>query len=511
VIGGDDEDGSDWLSNQFDATEQVPAQPVVPAHVTPPAAKPPVVPAPAAPSVAAPFPFKLGGSAKPTEPVTPTPVAPTPVAPTPVAPTPVAPTAPTVTPPPTATDVAPVASTPSIPSASTPNAGGGFAWGLKPGGAVDQPPAIAGPPVAVPPAVAAPPVAAPPVAAPPAAAPPVAPPALVIPPPRTHAAPPTEPSVAPPAEPSVAPPTEPYVAPPTEPYVSEPTQPLSWDEFASTQQQSTPPPTPTSAEQPTEAYTVPAWMPAATSPADPAQHPVDATDPTSAIDSLFGEHKFQEYDELGVRGTIQVPPVATVVEPDLRLPHEPLSGTQRVLMAVAGGLVAALILVGLFFLGQHLGTAAAIAPIPKATGAASSATPTPAGTGGPAAPGVQKWTALQGGECIQPFSSAWAITFTVVACTADHDAEMVFKGTLPETAEAKYPSATAFQTELTPLCSAPTSINYAAAASVTDLQVSFSYPPNTASWLKGDRTYYCFVDRVSGGNLPGDLAVPKTK
>jgi hypothetical protein len=261
-------------------------------------------------------------------------------------------------------------------------------------------------------------------------------------------------------------------------------------------------------DQPTEAYTVQPWQPAATSPGQPEQRPADPLDPTSAIDSLFGDHKFQDYEEVGVLKTIQVPPPPAEVEPELREPREPLARSQKVLMSVAGALIAVLILVGLYFLGQHLGAAAA-APVAKDTSTAP-ATPTPAGTGGPVAPGVQQWTALQGGECIQPFSSAWAITFTVVACTADHDAEMVFKGTLPANSEAKYPSATAFQKELTPLCSASTAINYSVAATVTDLQVSFSYPPNTASWLKGDRTYYCFVDRVSGGNLPGDLAVAKS-
>jgi hypothetical protein len=252
------------------------------------------------------------------------------------------------------------------------------------------------------------------------------------------------------------------------------------------------------------------WQPTAAPFASQSeQPPVEPDDPTSAIDSLFGDHKFQDYEEVGVLKTIQVPPPSAVVEPELREPREPLSRSQKVLMSIAGALIAVLILVGLYFFGQHLGAAAALAPAPKGTGTAS-ATPTPAGTGGPVAPGVQQWSALQGGECIQPFSSAWAVTFTVVACTADHDAEMVFKGTLPASSKAKYPSATAFQKELTPLCSAPTAINYSVAASVTDLQVSFSYPPNTSSWLKGDRTYYCFVDRVSGGNLPGDLAVAKT-
>jgi Septum formation len=385
--GKDEDDGSDWLANQFGATADVPT------HVPPtPTAPPP-----------------------PTVPMPPAPAAPPPAAP-------------------------PPAAAPAL------NTGGGFNWGLKPGAAAEP-----------------------------------TPPPLVL------------------------PPTEPYV-PPTGPSASEPTQPLSWDEFAATQQQPAPA-APAPVDQPTEAYTVQPWQPAAvTSPSAPAQNP---TDPTSAIDSLFGEHKFQDYEEVGVLGAIQVPAAAEVAdEPVAREPREPLPKTQKVLLAVAAGLLAALILVGLFFLGQHLGSAASAQPVTRSTGA-SSATPTPAGTGGPAAPGARQWTALQGGECIQPFSSAWALTFTVVACTADHDAEMVFKGSLPDTSDAKYPSAAEFQKEITPLCSAPTAINYGAAASVTDLQVSFSYPPNSADWQKGDRTYYCFVNRVSGGNLPGDLAIAK--
>jgi hypothetical protein len=410
----DDEDGSDWLSSQFDPTQQVPAQPVQP----PPAA---VVP-PAAP---------------PTTPYVPQ-----------QAPAPAAPAA----------------------AAPAPTADGGFNWGLRPGATVDQPPATP-------------------------AAPPVVPPPLV---------------------------------PPTQPYVPEPTQPLSWDEFASTQQaQQTAPVAP--AEQPTEAYTVQPWQPAAvSSPAAPVMtpqwdHPTEATsvyptdptsdqpaDPTSAIDSLFGDHQFQAYEEVGVLGAIQVPPASTAPsEPELAAPREPLPTTQKVLMGVAAGLIAALILVGLFFLGEHLGSATPSTTASKGTDAPS-ATPTPAGTGGPAAPGVRQWATLQGGECIQPFTSAWALNFTVVSCTADHDAEMVFKGTLPDTSEAKYPTPSEFQKEITPLCSDSTAINYAVAGTVTDLQISYSYPPNTASWLSGNRTYYCFVDRVSGGNLPGDLSVPRT-
>jgi hypothetical protein len=454
----EDEDGSDWLSSQFDATAQVPARPV--------AATPPP-PTPAAPTPAVQTPV----------------VAATPA----VAPTPTVPFTPSSADSPAQAE--PVAPEP-VASAPEPNANGGFNWGLKPGGSVVEPPPT--PDAMQPPAAATPPAVIPPAVIPASTV--NSPPAAVTPPPL----------IAPPA-------STPYVGPPTEPYVAEPTKPLSWDEFASTQQQSAPVAPPSAVSEATEAYTVQPWQPAAVSSSAQPEHPEDTREPTSAIDSLFGDHKFQDYEEVGVLQTIQVPPATQVAEPMVVVPREPLSSTQKALMGVAAGLIAALILVGLFFLGQHLGTAAAAVPVPKATGSAASATPTPAGTGGPVAPGVRQWSALQGGECIQPFTSAWADSFTVVACTADHDAEMVFKGTLPAGSDAQYPSASAFQKEITPLCSAPTAINYAAAVSVTDLQVSFSYPPNTATWLKGDRTYYCFVDRVSGGNLPGDLSVPKTK
>jgi hypothetical protein len=390
---------------------------------------------------------------------------------------------------------------PAVPppaSAPEPTAAGGFNWGLRPGSAVVAPtvePTIAPTPTPTPTPLPTP---------------------LPTPPPL----PTPTPLVVPPVAARVLPPVEP---PPTQPYIPEPTQPLSWDEFAASQQQ-TVLPTPSPLEQPTEAYTVQPWQPASAlsspgSPSSTAEYPdvlpgtpapADAAAPTSAIDSLFGDHKFQDYEEVGVLATLQTLPTAEPTAPATteKLPRGPLPASQKVLMGVAAGLIGVLILIALFFLGQHLGAAQAATPKPVKTG--SVATPTPAGTGGPAAPGVQQWTALQGGECIQPFSSAWAQTFTVVACTADHDAEMVFKGKLPDSSSVAYPTAASFQKQLIGLCSAPTAINYGAAAAVTDLQVSFSYPPNTAAWLTGDRTYYCFVDRVSGGNLPGDLAVPKT-
>jgi hypothetical protein len=281
---------------------------------------------------------------------------------------------------------------------------------------------------------------------------------------------------------------------------------MSWTDFASTQ---SPPPSPsTSVDQPTQAFTVPPWQPTSSEALAPSAHD-DYHDqlhpPTSAIDSLFGDHQFQEYEEVGVLKAVQAPPVAGS-RASAREPRAPLSSTQKTLMGVAGGLIAVLLLFALFLVGRQVGAANAAAQIAAST-TGTKKTPTSAGNGGLAAPGVQQWSALQGGECIQPFSSAWAVTFTVVSCTDNHDAQMVFKGRLSDADDTAYPSTSDFQTQLTALCSAPTAIDYKAASAVTDLQVSFSYPPSSASWISGNRTYYCFVDRASGGALPGDLSV----
>ena len=474
----DDLDASDWLSSQFDPTEQVPKQvptadaqpPVIPTPVTPSPVAPPAQgahpltpPPPAASSAATAFPTALFPSASSPSPVYPhsaPPPAPSLVTPPPPAPIPVA------LPPAAFTPVPPPQPQPSAPE---PNAAGGFSWGLRPGGS-DQQGSPAVPPPAVPPPAAA------------------------------------------------AAPTTPLV-----PDAGEPTRPLSWDEFAATQaapaatpsgyvdeptQAYTVAPTQAFEVQPTAAYVAPPWQQTGNPPESGFIHGGDQ-EPTSAIDSLFGDHQFQAYEEVGVLKTVQGVSTGTGGDPVEREPRAPLSTTQKTLMGVAGGLVVVLIVIAMYFLGVHLGTASAAVPKGHSTGSATD-TPTPAGSGGPAAPGVQQWSALQGGECIQPFSTAWATTFTVVSCSTDHDAQMVFKGKLPDSADTAYPTTAQFQTELTGLCSAPTAINYAAASAVTDLQVSFSYPPSQSKWIAGDRTYYCFVDRQSGGNLPADLSVKAT-
>ncbi|MDQ1563882.1 MAG: hypothetical protein QOI14_833, partial [Actinomycetota bacterium] len=410
-------------------------------------------------------------------------------------------------------------------------------WGLRPGSAAQPPPAVPGVPT---PVVPAPVVPAPviPTPAPPAptvpvrqgpASPPPGAPASGAPAPGAPVpvvpAPTSPPPLVEPVSASPLPPTEAMQLPLTE------AMPLPTEVVSQPPTEAMPLPTRAmpkvapredleGVDQPTAAYTVQPWEPESTPmlttpafgassppPADPDVPAGGATGPTSAIDSLFADNKFEEYQELGVLQTISPPP--TSVGPAAPVEHAPITTTQRTLMFVATGLIGVIALVALFFLGQRLAETSADQAIPPAsTGAATPAAPQ-ATVNGLAAPGVHPFAALQGGECLQPFTTAWAATYTVVDCAAGHSGQLVFKGKLPDAATAAYPTGAQFQTEITPLCSAPTVINYGIAKAVTDLQVSFSYPATAQAWNGGDRTYYCFVNRSGGGGLPGDLAVAK--
>ncbi|WP_213815361.1 septum formation family protein [Glaciihabitans sp. dw_435] len=230
---------------------------------------------------------------------------------------------------------------------------------------------------------------------------------------------------------------------------------------------------------------------------------------TSAIDSLFGEGHFVEYEDQSLLPSI-APLVAPLREPKKILQTPPgggLSHSQKVLLWVAGVLVAVLAIIALFLLGTRIGQRAEVAaPTPTPT---STPTPTAApADGAPAvAPGIYGWQALAGGECLQPFTSVWAETFTVVDCTTDHTGQLIARGQLPDASGAAYPGAPALQASIAKTCSTPTVLNFEALQTVADTQVTASFPPTEESWNSGDRWYYCFVSRKGGGLLPGDLKV----
>ncbi|WP_445443197.1 septum formation family protein [Clavibacter sp. km1a] len=187
-------------------------------------------------------------------------------------------------------------------------------------------------------------------------------------------------------------------------------------------------------------------------------------------------------------------------------------GSRRTGLWVGGAILLVLLLVGLFYLGQRLGSAAAPGADPVASPTAE-ATPTPSPTPtepvqGPAAAGVQAWDALLGGECIDPYSTPWEEEFTVVDCGSEHHAQMVARVALPQT-EDEFPGEDAVRDSADELCIADTVIDYAAARAYDDVQYQSAYPITQEEWTAGDRDAYCFVSRAGGGTFTGPIGVPQ--
>ena len=172
-----------------------------------------------------------------------------------------------------------------------------------------------------------------------------------------------------------------------------------------------------------------------------------------------------------------------------------------------------IVLVSLFFLGQRLvGGSTEADPVPAATATSQpTAEPTPESTPiadvtAMASAGVHPWTALYGGECLEPYESPWAEQFTVVDCATPHTAQVVFRGLFEGGASVAFPGETALAAQIPTLCTATGVINISAAAALADVQVQGSYPVTAAQWAEGQRHYYCFVSRSSGEPLTMSLA-----
>jgi hypothetical protein len=331
------------------------------------------------------------------------------------------------------------------------------------------------------------------------------------------------------------------VAPPSEPspFDVAPAGPLS---TAQPVEPSPPTDTPTVAlpwEAPADAATV--VLPGALAAPAPVAD-------SSALDAVFGESEFREYQtpssgtpiaasagtaSTGTASTgIASPGVASpgVASPGVasteaaastpRAERAPLPKSQKVLLWVASSLVAVLVLVVLFFLGTRLPDMVGSAPVVVATQSSGpSASPSPSPTvaapvAGPIAPGVHKWDELLGAECIGDFTSPWSEKFTVVDCATPHPAQMVHRGVFPPPADAAspapYPGVEALQAQINLLCTAPGVIDLAAAGAYNDVQFVASFPATAEQWDKGDHHYYCFVTRSSGEPLSSSVAGPQT-
>ncbi len=251
-------------------------------------------------------------------------------------------------------------------------------------------------------------------------------------------------------------------------------------------------------------------------PAAPELASAPSTEPESggAVDALFGDTRFQEFDEglVPVRSSRDRRPAPR----GARVAARPsgLSTTQKRIISVAGVVVAILALVALFFLGTRL---PALLSASRATATSSpsptrTATPTPTPTVvpvGPVAAGVHGWNELRGGECLDPYTSPWAEKFTVVDCAVAHPSQMVFRGTFDPATTPTFPGAPALQTQISLLCAAPGVLDLAAAGEYADAQVQGSYPVTQEEWTAGQHDYFCFVSRSSGQPLTGSVAVVK--
>lgn len=242
--------------------------------------------------------------------------------------------------------------------------------------------------------------------------------------------------------------------------------------------------------------------------------------PTSAIDSLFGAEKFQEYESAPAaalvpfvsRELVPVAPPAAAGSGALPPPRGPLPRNQKVLMWVAGGLVAALALAGLFFVGTRIDTApptAVVTPPPTPTPTVAPEAPVaPVAQLGPVAPGVYEWRELLGTECVDPYVSAWEEEFTVVDCLAPHGGQLAYRGRFDDSALDPFPGIEALQARMNLLCASPENIDYAAASQFADIQIAASYAGTEEDWTSGNRNYFCFVSRSSGQPLTISVAMP---
>ncbi|WP_219814085.1 septum formation family protein, partial [Rathayibacter sp. AY1D9] len=187
-----------------------------------------------------------------------------------------------------------------------------------------------------------------------------------------------------------------------------------------------------------------------------------------------------------------------------------LSRRRLLIGLIAAGAV--ILLAGLFAIGIAVGSAGgraepqAVPVVSETPTAEPTPSPTPTATlptVGPLPVGTWAWSALLGGECVEPFDSVWAEEFTVVDCAGAHSAQLVATA---ELTDAVFPGQDALAVTVSSLCQAQGVVDVAAAETYGDVQVAGAFPVTQEQWDAGERSYYCFVDRAGGGELTGSLA-----
>jgi hypothetical protein len=118
---------------------------------------------------------------------------------------------------------------------------------------------------------------------------------------------------------------------------------------------------------------------------------------------------------------------------------------------------------------------------------------------------VHAWNTLFGGECFEPYGSAWDEDFTVVDCAVPHVAQLVYRGTFAGETATVFPGEAALAAQINLLCTAPGILDLNAAGAYPNLQMQGSFPVTDEQWTDAPRQYYCFVSRVSGEAIAASI------
>lgn len=223
------------------------------------------------------------------------------------------------------------------------------------------------------------------------------------------------------------------------------------------------------------------------------------------VGDLFGEDKFVEYQDQGLAPQGSAVVVRQRVPPP---PRPPIPRGQVIALAVGGGLVAALALVALFLFGTRIGENMTPAVAASATPTAEPSEAAP--VVGPVAPGTYQWNELAGGECLEPFVSAWEQEYTVIDCAQPHAAQLLTIGQFDDAASDPYPDAEQLASRAAQACSTDSVIDFSAAQSFGDLEVVASFAATADEWDAGNRDYSCFVTRAGDDALTASVAQPQT-
>jgi hypothetical protein len=235
-------------------------------------------------------------------------------------------------------------------------------------------------------------------------------------------------------------------------------------------------------------------------------HPVSAAGPENeavehdAVGALFGDEQFVEYEEQPSGAMV---PTAITRPRAPQAPRPPIPRGQLFAIAIAAGLVAALALTALFLAGTRIGDS--MAPVAVATPTPTDTT-SAAPTVGPLPTGTYVWDELLGGECLEPFDSAWQDEYTVIECAQPHAAQLLKRGQFDDAVSAPFPEVDDLVSRTTSLCSTDAVINYAAAESFADLELVASFAPTAQNWDAGQRDYYCFATRSGSEALTESVA-----